>query len=111
MNVYSTKPKRFFISAETGGARRFWAEKVDINKRDDGPHFFLAREDSTGKVIANHSITSMSKLGFREGTDATLFWCAQDFSTGVFKLMYFYLEFADRETAAAFKEKVEELQM
>jgi len=40
-----------------------------------------------------------------------LFWCAQDFSTNVPKLMtfYMYLEFADRETATAFKEKVEEL--
>ena len=88
---------------------RFLVEKVDITKRDDGPHFFIARENSTGKVIANHSTTTMSKLQFREGTDVTLFWCAQDFSTNVLKPMTFYLEFADRETAAAFKEKIEEL--
>jgi hypothetical protein len=58
----------------------------------------------------NHSITSMSTLELKGGTDATLFWCAQDFSTNVIKPMTFYLEFADRETATAFKEKVEELQ-
>ena len=84
--------------------------KVDIAKRDDGPPCVLAREDSTGNVVMNHSITSMSKLQLREGTDDILFWCAQDFSTNHLKLMFFYLKFADPETAAAFKEKVEELQ-
>ena len=95
---------------ETGGVGRYRTKKVDIAKRDDGPHCFLAREGSTGKVVANHSITTMSKLQLKEGTDATLFWCAQDFSTNVLRPMTFYLKFADPETAAAFKEKVEELQ-
>ena len=57
------------------------------------------------------SITNMSKLQLKEGTDNdTWVWCAHDFSTKALKPMCFCLEFADRETAAAFKEKVEELQ-
>lgn len=53
----------------------------------------------------------MSKFQLKEGTDNdTWVWCAHDFSTKALKPMCFCLEFADRETAAAFKEKVEELQ-
>lgn len=58
----------------------------------------------------NHSVMSMSKLELKEGTDDTWVWYAHDFSTKVLKLVYFCLKFADPGTAAAFKEKVEELQ-